>query len=377
MSKRYKHIAFWSLAFILALSMFIQPFDAIKIKQLKGYFVIPEDSSLSMHAWFDNSFQQAKEESFKHTLKTRPWLVRVYNQMHYWLFQEISARNVAIGKDDYYYEKHYIAAYLGLDFIGEDSIKSKIAECQRLVDSLNSNEVEFLLVLAPGKASVFPEYLPEEFDNYRHKTTNYEIFIRELKKSRISYIDFNNYFLSIKDTVHFPIYPKGGTHWSIYGSFIAIDTIVNYIEYLTKLDLPDYDYPAFDITKKPRKSDNDIAKATNRIFVRYNEKLLYPYFQVSNEIGKDKPRLLTVGDSYYWMIVGNGVQKKLFSEFNFWYYFKENHGNYKQEIKSLSQFSDLKEEIERKDIVVLLITEGNLNEFSWGFVESILELYDH
>lgn len=365
------------LATSILISLLVQPLGFVKIKGLKGYFVIPEDSSLTYKTLTSGTFQASKEERLKYTLKTRPLLVRSYNQIRFWLYKEISARNVAIGRENYYFEKHYIGAYLGLDFIGEDSIVRKMTEFQRLKDTLYAKGVSLLLVLAPGKASVFPEYIPEEFDNHKRRTTNYEIFTRELNKSTIAYIDFNNYFKAIKDTVRFPIYPKGGTHWSNYGSYIALDTMLSFIEYLTGKDLPDYEYVAFDVSKTPRGSDNDIAKATNRIWRKENEKLLYPFISISDTQGKVKPCLLTIADSYYWMIVGHGVLDKFFTDFNFWYYFKENFSPKTDEPKMVSEFPDLRTQIEKRDIILLLITDGNLNEFSWGFAEKILELYDN
>ncbi|MBL6963853.1 MAG: hypothetical protein ISR55_08515 [Bacteroidetes bacterium] len=365
------------IATTLLLSLLVQPLEFIKIKSLKGYFIVPEDSVLNRESWFSGSYQSSKEERLKYTLKTRPLLVRTYNQIRFWLYKEISARNVAIGRNGYYYEKHYIGAYFGLDFIGEDSIINKISELQRLSNILNSKGVSLMFVLAPGKATVFPEYMPEEFDNYKRKTTNYEIFRRELHKSSIPFIDFNQYFKEIKDTVTYPIYPKGGTHWSNYGTYIALDTLFTYIEFLTHKDLPEYRYFAFDVSKTPRGSDNDIAKATNRIWIKENEKLLYPFITITDTQNKEKPCLLTIADSYYWMIVGTGVLKKFFSNFNFWYYFKENFSPMTNKPQFVSEYPDLLAEVEKRDVIILLITDGNLNEFSWGFTEKILELYDH
>ncbi|MBT3423255.1 MAG: hypothetical protein HN431_10645 [Bacteroidetes bacterium] len=376
-SRKSKHIALIILSTILLASILVQPLDFVKIISLKGYFVAPKDSAFSTKSWFDGSFQSTKEERLKHTLRTRPLLVRTYNQIWYWLDGYISARNVAIGENGYYYEKHYIAAYLGLDFIGEDSITKKVSEFQRLVDTLKTKGVSTLLLLAPGKVTVLPEYIPQEFSHLKRKTTNYDVFSKKLHESTIPYIDFNNYFISIKDSVQYPIYPKGGTHWSIYGSFLAVDTMLTYIEYLTKMDLPDYNYPVFDITSKPRSSDNDIAKATNRIWLNEKEKLLYPYLAVIDDSTKTKPCLLTVGDSYYWMLVNSGIQKQFFTDFNFWYYFKENFSSNSNDVQMVSSYTNLKHQIEKRDIIILIITDGNLNEFSWGFAEKILELYDN
>ncbi|MFC2113725.1 hypothetical protein ACFLRI_00095 [Bacteroidota bacterium] len=375
MNQKIKHIALILFAALLFLPVLIQPLGFVKIKGLKGYFVTPGDSSLNVNYWTKGIYQPAKEENCKYKLKVRPLLVRVYNEVRFLLYGDISARNVALGRNGYYYEKHYINAWLGNDFIGEDTIVKKLNAYKTLLDTLNQHGIQMLFVLAPGKVTVYPEYIPVEFESHKKRTTNYEIFKRELASLNIPHIDFNNYFKEIKDTVNFPIYPKGGTHWSVYGSCIAFDTIIRYIEYLTKKDLPDYTYTAFDVTKKARSSDDDIARATNRIWIRKEEKLLYPYLEVTDSSGKTKPDLLTIADSYYWTIVGTGFLKYFFTDFNFWYYFKENHTQNPDEPKMVNGYQDLKKEIEKRDIVLFIITDGNLNEFSWGFVNTVLSLY--
>ena len=97
--------------------------------------------------------------------------------------------------------------------------------------------------------------------------------------------------------------------------------------------------------------------------------------EVTDSSGKTKPDLLTIADSYYWTIVGTGFLKYFFKDFNFWYYFKENHTQNPNEPKMVNGYQDLKKEIEKRDIVLFIITDGNLNEFSWGFVNTVLSLY--
>ena len=53
-----------------------------------------------------------------------------------------------------------------------------------------------IFVFAPGKASVYPEYIPDEYFKQRKKTTNYDILVREMKNNNVAFIDFKDYLIS-------------------------------------------------------------------------------------------------------------------------------------------------------------------------------------
>jgi len=376
MYSRYRNIVFYFIITVILIPIFIHIIGVIKIKPLKGYFKDEKNIEFNLKNWFSGEFQQQYEKVFQQKLRLRPVLVRINNQIRFLIQKEITAANVVQGADGYFYERHYIWTYLGQDYSGEKLIKQKMLDFKQIIDTLKSKNVEFLFILAPGKAEFLPENIPDEYKDDIKNISNYISFRKQSEELKINFIDFNAYFRQIKDTITFPLYTKGGTHWSIYGSYIAIDTIVSYIEFLLKKDIPDYMYPVFDITKRPRGSDKDIANAANLLWYKFDEKLLYPYLQVVDTVKKYKPDISVIADSYYWTIVNNGVQKQLFDNYSFWYYFKENHTNNPTAPKMISDISDLKKEIESKDIIVFLITDGNLREFSWGFIEKMKELYN-
>ena len=376
MIKKSKHIAFIFLLIILVSPLFFEIFSFIHIKSLKGYFQEISDSNLTIQNWNSGVYQNQHEKVFQQKLRIRPVLVRINNQIRFLIQKDVSAANVVYGKNGYFFERHYIWTYYGLDFKGADSIRTKMNDLKTVIDFLETKNIKFLLVLAPGKAEFMPENIPDEFNNDKKKTNNYQIYKQLCSKLNISYIDFNSYFRQMKDTIHYPLYTKGGTHWSIYGSYLAIDTIIKKIEHLLQKDLPDYNYPLYQVTKKMRRSDHDIANAANLLWYKHNQVVLYPYLQISDTNQKFKPNIAVIADSYYWTIVNNGIQRLFFNNFSFWYYFKENHTSKPDSPKMLSEIPDLKSEIESKDILVFLITDGNLREFSWGFTEKIKELYN-
>lgn len=362
------------MAFLL-MPITVQFLPFVRIKPLKGYVKVEKDTNLTFNSWFSGIYQEQYEKYLKQQLKIRPLLVRIYNQIRFIIQQEISAANVVMGKNGYFYERHYIWTHQGIDFSGDSVIRKKVFNAKRVIDSLEKHGVKFLLVLAPGKAEVIPEYIPDEMKSSLRNQTNYLVYRKYFNESGLCWIDFNHYFNMIKDTTSFPLYSKGGTHWSIYGSYIALDTILKYMEKLLDKDLPDYNYPVYEKTKKPKGTDRDIANAANLLWYNFDEVLLYPYLHITDTVNKYKPDIIVIGDSYYWTIVNNGVQKLFFNNYCFWYYFKENHSNDLKLPKSVDSIPYLKDFVENQDLIMYLITDGNLREFSWNFIETMEKLY--
>ena len=67
--------------------------------------------------------------------------------------------DVVIGKENYLYEKGYIDAFFGVDFIGHDSIAISAYKLKMIQDTLAKLNKTLLIILAPGKGDFFPEYI--------------------------------------------------------------------------------------------------------------------------------------------------------------------------------------------------------------------------
>jgi hypothetical protein len=78
---------------------------------------------------------------------------------------------------------------------------------------------QVLVILAPGKASYFPEFIPDEMATITKLNTNYEGYKAELKESTVPFIDAHQWFRNMKDTSRYPLFPKCGIHWSKYGEY--------------------------------------------------------------------------------------------------------------------------------------------------------------
>ncbi len=347
-----------------------------QVKKLDGDFVLTEKPVFSWTDWFDGRFQMTYDKYLEDHIGFRDFLVRLTNQIDYSLYRIPHAEGVIVGKDDQLIEYDYIRAYTGGDYIGEETIDRKIRKLKFIQEYLkNEKNIDLVLVFEPGKASFYPEYIPDQYLDKVSELTNYSTFLKKAIEYNVNFVDFRFYFNSLKGKTKYPIYPRYGIHWSIYGMTYALDSLIPYIEDIRHIDLPDYSYDSLQIESTARRPDYDAGKALNLLFrLPEKEDLAYHVYNFEENDNKEKPMMLTIGDSYYWNIFNTEVPKHLFKNEAFWYFNKQIYPDSYIESKQVRDVN-LKAEIEKQDVILLMITGRFLFKFGWNFIEDVYKLY--
>lgn len=375
MKKNPKHIVYFAILLLIFLPLTQQVFQIFSVGELKGGFKTATPPVFSWAAWFDESYQHQADAYYNENLGFRNFFVRLHNQIDFSLFDEGNAEGIVIGKEDYLFEYDYIRAFTGLDFIGRKTLDRKIRRLKFLQEHLkNQFDIDLILVLEPGKASFFSEYIPERYLKDKSGPTNYEVIAKLSKQYEIDHIDLNKYFLEIKDTVRYPLFPQYGIHWNDYGMLVAFDSILTYIETCRKIDLPKLAYDSVEFTDNLRHPDYDIGNAMNLLWKLPTYKMAYPEFKVSNNSLKDGINLLTIGDSYYWNIFNKTIKTKIFNKNKFWYFYKIVYPDTHSDTVVVNS-NELKDEIEKQDVILLMMTERFLYKFAWGFIDDLYKIY--
>jgi glutaredoxin-related protein len=351
---------------------FIQRYyGIIEDQPLKGAILPERDTVFTVKGWFAGSFQQQREKFLNEDFGFRNFFVRLNNQLAFELFNKASAKSVVVGKKNYLFEVNYIRAYNGSDFIGEDSILGQVKKLRLLQDTLSKLGKDLILILAPGKGSFYPEFLPGRSGGHQEKT-NYHCFRQYASELNLNLIDFNSYFFSMKNKSMYPLYPKFGIHWSYYGACIVADSIISYIEHLRGADLPGiyWNETEIDFAKN---GDFDVAEGLNLLFNLKPDKLAYPKVEFESKASSNQPSALVISDSFYWILYNMGFQK-VFSKDHFWYYNRGIYPEYFSKPTFVDQL-DIKKEILSHDVIILMAGEANLLNLGWGFIETANKLF--
>ncbi len=343
--------------------------DVVDIKKLKGVYIKQALPDLSVENWLSSNYQLEVSKYLDQNFGFRPEFIRLYNQIDYSLFDIPHSYGVVFGKESQLYEKWYINSYYGNDFVGDKVIDSTIHHLERinrtLIDSLGT---KMMIVLAPGKASYYPEYIPDHLKSEKVNPSNYDAYKSKLQNSSIPCVDFNDWFLKIKDTIPYPLFPRTGTHWSQYGATLAADSLMRYMEGLLDMDLANLSFNKVTVTKKPRVPDNDLEANMNLYFPIEDDDYFYPRVKYEKGKNKDKPYVIVVSDSYFWNLFNISGFVGKFNKLKYWYY---NNSVYPDSYKGRTTVADLNlyDQLSKADLVILMSSTSPLGGFPWKFHE--------
>jgi hypothetical protein len=376
MQKTIKKIFIPLIVIMLFLPMAQQHFRIFKIKPLNGYYA-KEDKpdTLSFKSWFSESYQKKYTKYLEDTLGFREVLIRTNNQINYSLFKKTDATNVVIGKHNCLYEEGYILDYTGAAFLGTKFWNELLRRTKLVQDTLKKiNNTDLIIVLEAGKASFYPEYIPERYHAENRTLSNMEYIARQTKKMNINILNLNTWFCAMKDTSRYPLYATYGVHWSTFGMYKAADTLSRFIEHLRNIDMPEMIWKSYTVTDKLKDVDFDIEATLNLLCELPHMKMCYPEIAYNTKPDKVKPKLLTIGDSYYWGFINNHIVDSMYSNHQYWYYFRGIWPDIWNS-RDIPRELNLQQEVEKQDVILVAMTEMNAFYGFWGFIDELYKIY--
>lgn len=149
------------------------------------------------------------------------------------IFNESPSASALIGKDGWLYfdnQNSFLDAQ-GLAKIDDQKIALAVKSFIKNWQSLRAKNIDYLLVIAADKTSIYPEFLPD-FIKISNKEHRIDKFINALKKDAPSFpvLDLRPFLKEAKK--HEIIYQKTDTHWNKRGAYVG------YSKIMQKLNLP-------------------------------------------------------------------------------------------------------------------------------------------
>ncbi len=373
-SKFLKLFLIGIMLFVLGYPMIQHKFKWTEISPLNGEIVPLERPVFSKEAWFDGTYQDKRTDYLNENVGFRNVMVRTYNQIYYSYFNTAKAKGVVIGKDNYLYEKQYIDAFYGKDFQGEEYIKQQVNKLAKVSDTLSKMGKHLIVMLAPGKASYFPEYIPNRKFFKSQLRTNLAAYENYLFEFQVKTVNMNRYFIQNKGKTKYPLFPKTGIHWSKYGEVFMADTLISYLNHFEGIQVPKLNVKRVEVSDSMRSTDDDIEKGMNLWFDIPDYKMGYPIFEFKTDPKQKYSKILTIADSYYWGPFDWGMSRDVFGGGQFWYY---NETIFPESFEKETRVKDLdfKKSLESNDAVLIIVTDANLYKFGFGFVEQAYDAY--
>lgn len=326
--------------------------------KLGGKFVEVKVDTLTFDSWIHEKYQSSFDAWYKHKFAPRPPFVRLHNQLVYSLNRK-SPTAVMVGQNDQYYAYDYFSFFRGFNVQSREHWKGVGQSLAEFRDTLATHGIPVLVVIAPNKARVFNDNLPLDKVNIGADTTEWVRFIEVLRREKLDYIDVNEWFLAMRDTASYPLFPNTGTHWTGYGALLFSDSMLHRMEYMLDTPVVDMNLAKGQWYSDSIIGDDELGELMNVIYPPKTQDLYYPSVSYNRE-GRLAPNVLMIADSYFWTINKMKVNHNAFSPLHsFWYYTNTNYDS----IHGIVDVDELNvwDELLDRDFVVVMFTESNLN----------------
>jgi alginate O-acetyltransferase complex protein AlgJ len=140
-----------------------------------------------------------------------------------------TCNEVLIGKSDwlYYSDSSDYATLRHAWLFGDDEVKAwaKALEARRVW--LEQRGIKFLLVIAPSKFSIYPEYVPEKYTQLNQSSRREQLEEALKNNTKVPVLDLHDTMVEARKKGQ--VYYKTDTHWNVLGGAIAASKIASAI----------------------------------------------------------------------------------------------------------------------------------------------------
>jgi hypothetical protein len=368
---------------LIALPGLQMRFRFVPEESLSGVKARARAPSLTLPAWWKGELQSQAEAWFDEHIGFRGHAVRTDNQIGLSLFREVSSRAVdppVLGRRMMVYEEHYVTAYDGDVPYSDRGLRRLSRDLHWLQESLAERGIAFVLVIAPSKVAIYPEYLPTGFvrpDGLRPPTA-YERMLPMLKTEGVHLVDGHAIFEEDKGRSGHALFPPGGIHWNRYGVFLVMRRLWAALEQQLGRPLVDLRCRAVLEDDEPSRADEetDVADLVNAWHVGHADWKFPRPDLVADEGGERlRPKVVVIGDSFWNLPEAMIVTHRLAARSDFFYYFKDlrpdGAGAIRENAARPAYLESGKywDYVFSADAIVIEVSEAVLGDAGYGFVQ--------
>ena len=353
----------------------------IKMKPLAGYVPDEQPVKLSFKTYYDGTFQNYLTDHAKRNSGFREVCIRSYNQSLFSLFGKSTNNTLVPGLNKEMYLQIYLDEIKGKtlkDCYGsEDYFKSKaqkdIEKTLVLIDSLKHHNTAFLFVEAPSKTWVYPEYMPQEYQDSIMPFSIQDYYTQLFKENNIPHIDFLSYFKSLKDKVEYPLYTRYGTHWAESTIPSVADSVLSKIGSLIGQEMPHIVCVDENPSTHYSKQDGEIENLMNLLLPIRKPALPQPIMALSDTTLR-KPNILVIADSYF-IQLHESCFADAFDRCEYWKYNDEVITKKIEFLGKVKYYPDVYKVIDEVDLVMIINTSVYAYDYMFGFCETAQQAF--
>ena len=347
------------------------------VKVLKGAVEPTPKPELTFDNYKSNTYQTQIEKYTSEHFGLREPVIRLYNQYVWTAFNKTYCHFIVPGKKGYLYYALAVNEHFGLELpkhykSNKEAMKDADAELRqmnKLRHVLKDYGIEFVAFIAPDKPEVYPEYLPrrDANDTTIHLT---DYFSRRMNEIGFPYINMTDWFVSMRDTASFPLFPKTDSHWR-YSAIYGYDSLFRFINTLDgEVKFPNI-HIGPPVAYESDKLEGD-EETLNLIFPIRGGKTKYKSdITVEADSTQRKPKVLFVGDSFIWSLGEFMPAREIMADREVWFYNNTAYIGFDNKTQSVRDIDRLSH-ILNADYVVFYSAGHQWWEATYGFAKDAL-----
>ncbi len=353
----------------------------IKMKPLAGYVPDEQPVKLSFKTYYDGTFQNYLTDHAKRNSGFREVCIRSYNQSLFSFFGKSTNNTLVPGLNKEMYLQIYLNEIKGKtlkDCYGsEEYFKTKaqkdIEKTLVLIDSLKHHNTAFLFVEAPSKTWVYPEYMPQEYQDSIMPFCVQDYYTKLFKENNIPHIDFLSYFKSLKGQTKYPLYTRYGTHWAESTIPFVADSVLSKIGSLIGQEMPHIVCVDENPSTHYSKQDGEIENLMNLLLPIRKPALPQPIMALSDTTLR-KPNILVIADSYF-IQLHESCFADAFDRCEYWKYNDEVITKKIEFLGKVKYYPDVYKVIDEVDLVMIINTSVYAYDYMFGFCETAQQAF--
>ncbi|MCR5013380.1 MAG: hypothetical protein K6A28_01250 [Bacteroidales bacterium] len=332
MKRNTLYILLFALLAVLAfLPMAQEHLHLFSVKPLNGVMVGAKLPKVNMKNYVSGKMQSQTEAYISEHFGFRESVIRLYNQYVWDFYRKTYVKSMVIGKDRWLYGKEFTDDYLGTRMYeyaeSPEQLKAKLSveadRIRKVQEILAEYDKHLFVLLEPGKTRTYPEYLPDHLVREAVKKDDIvcaaDLYPALFDSLGVHCLNVDKWFMDLKDSVDYLLYPQTGTHWSNLAALYATDSLIRYMEQLGNRNIKNLEISdmRFDTTMKPDDDMEQLLNVNRKVHTLPNQ---YAKFQVVEDSAAVKPNWIHIGDSYYWNISYHIPLDQIFGYHHYWYY---------------------------------------------------------
>lgn len=373
----------FGLLMVFLFSFMIQEhFKPFKTKELMGYFMKPNKPKFRWEWYMSGYFQEHLEKYIANNYGFREPIIRLYHQYCWDFFGKEYVSYIHSGREKWLYYGHNVEDYYGTEMYhwypdaeaARQGYEQEVRLMNKVKGILADYDVTVLTFIAPSKSIIYPEYLPRR----EHDTTTLnarEYFIKRFGETGMPCFDMNAYFLQMKDTCSFYLFPPTGDHWN-FSCVYATDSLLHFMEQQRHIRLPQIEY-GNEYLSECRIGDlmnRDLEGELNLMRpIRFDHKYDYKErdYWLTSDSTTVKPSALFIGNSFLLRTMAYIPPKEVFSDFQFWYYNRVAYQDADKIIDSVNTLDRLDYLLDA-DYIVWFSSSSQMYRATEGFAEDAI-----